>query len=199
MKKLLGLFTLLTSPLVFASQTVTLEDGRQVQLNNDFTWQYVVPVEATKTDEMAAVEETTQPVATIPVKKAKVAAIPLIEKAVGTIVTVGSDRATMQLSDSGVEVLLGAVSYEDGQLMIPTSITNQSSQSVILVEIEIQVSTTSGNVLSKESVKVWQSIKRMADTYLRPQQVEQGKTIELAIDQAEQYLVTAKVINLETR
>jgi hypothetical protein len=105
----------------------------------------------------------------------------------------------MQLSDSGVEVLLGAVSYQDGQLMIPTSVTNQSSQSVILVEIEIQVSTTSGDVLSKESVKVWQSIKRMADTYLRPQQVEQGKTIELAIDQAEQYLVTAKVINLETR
>ena len=127
------------------------------------------------------------------------AAIPLIEKAVGTIVTVGSDRATMQLSDSGVEVLLGVVSYQDGQLMIPTSVTNQSSQSVILVEIEIQVSTTSGDVLSKESVKVWQSIKRMADTYLRPQQVEQGKTIELAIDQAEQYLVTAKVINLETR
>ncbi|MGY3685479.1 DUF3157 family protein [Vibrio coralliilyticus] len=199
MKKLIGLFTLLTSSLVFASQTVTLEDGRQVQLNDDFTWQYVVPVEASKTDEMAAVEETTQPVATIPVKKAKVAAIPLIEKAVGTIVTVGSDRATMQLSDSGMEVLLGAVSYQDGQLMIPTSVTNQSSQSVILVEIEIQVSTTSGDVLSKESVKVWQSIKRMADTYLRPQQAEQGKTIELAIDQAEQYLVTAKVINLETR
>ncbi|MFN3019017.1 DUF3157 family protein [Vibrio coralliilyticus] len=199
MKKLIGLFTLLTSSLVFASQTVTLEDGRQVQLNDDFTWQYVVPVEASKTDEMAAVEETTQPAATIPVKKAKVAAIPLIEKAVGTIVTVGSDRATMQLSDSGVEVLLGAVSYQDGQLMIPTSVTNQSSQSVILVEIEIQVSTTSGDVLSKESVKVWQSIKRMADTYLRPQQVEQGKAIELAIDQAEQYLVTAKVINLETR
>ncbi|USD32605.1 MULTISPECIES: DUF3157 family protein [Vibrio] len=199
MKKLLGLFTLLTSPLVFASQTVTLEDGRQVQLNDDFTWQYVEPVEATKTNEMVMTPETTQPTATIPVKKVKVAAIPLIEKAVGTIVTVGSDRATMQLSDSGVEVLLGAVSYQDGQLMIPTSITNQSSQSVILVEIEIQVSTTSGNVLSKESVKVWQSIKRMADTYLRPQQVEQGKTIELAIDQAEQYLVTAKVINLETR
>ncbi|NOH64771.1 DUF3157 family protein [Vibrio sp. RE88] len=199
MNKLIGLFTLLTSSLVFASQTVTLEDGRQVQLNDDFTWQYVMPVEATKTDEMAVAEETVQPAATIPVKKPKVAAIPLIGKAVGTIVTVGSERATMQLSDSGVEVLLGAVSYQDGQLMIPTSVTNQSSQSVILVEIEIQVATTSGDVLSKESVKVWQSIKRMADTYLRPQQAEQGKTIELAIDQAEQYLVTAKVVNLETR
>lgn len=130
MKKLIGLFTLLTSSLVFASQTVTLEDGRQVQLNDDFTWQYVVLVEATKTDEIAVVEEAVQPATNIPVKKAKVAAIPLIEKAVGTIVTIGSDRATMQLSDSGVEVLLGAVSYQDGQLMIPTSVTNQSSQSV---------------------------------------------------------------------
>ncbi|KJY93953.1 ribonuclease [Vibrio neptunius] len=199
MNKLIGLFTLLTSSLVFASQTVTLEDGRQVQLNDDFTWQYVVPVETTKTNEIAAVKDTVQPAATIPIKKPKVATIPLIEKAVGTIATVGSDRATMQLSDSGVEVLLGAVSYENGQLIIPTSVTNQSSQSVILVEIEIQVSTTSGDVLSKKSVKVWQSIKRMADTYLRPQQVEQGKTIELAIDKAEQYLVTAKVVNLATR
>ncbi|MBN3494361.1 DUF3157 family protein [Vibrio neptunius] len=199
MNKLIGLFTLLTSSLVFASQTVTLEDGRQVQLNDDFTWQYVVQVETTKTDEIAVVKETVQPAATIPIKKPKVATIPLIEKAVGTIATVGSNRATMQLSDSGVEVLLGAVSYENGQLIIPTSVTNQSSQSVILVEIEIQVSTTSGDVLSKKSVKVWQSIKRMADTYLRPQQVEQGKTIELAIDKAEQYLVTAKVVNLATR
>ncbi|MDA0119999.1 DUF3157 family protein [Vibrio sp. T11.5] len=199
MNKLIGLFTLLTSSLVFASQTVTLEDGRQVQLNDDFTWQYVVPVETTKTNEIAVAKETVQPAANIPIKKPKMATIPLIEKAVGTIATVGSDRATMQLSDSGVEVLLGAVSYENGQLIIPTSVTNQSSQSVILVEIEIQVSTTSGDVLSKKSVKVWQSIKRMADTYLRPQQVEQGKTIELAIDKAEQYLVTAKVVNLATR
>mgnify|MGYP005736848711 FL=1 len=55
MNKLIGLFTLLTSSLVFASQTVTLEDGRQVQLNDDFTWQYVMPVEATKTDELSLI------------------------------------------------------------------------------------------------------------------------------------------------
>jgi hypothetical protein len=53
--------------------------------------------------------------------------------------------------------------------------------------------------LAKEKVTVWQSIKRMADTYLRPQQAEQGKTIKLAVPQSQQYQFSAKVVEVQTR
>jgi hypothetical protein len=105
----------------------------------------------------------------------------------------------MQLSDSGVDVLIGSARYEDGELILPTSVTNQSSQSVIQVEVEVQVFDMSGKPLAKESVTVWQSIKRMADTYLRPQQAEQGKAIKLAVPQSQQYQFSAEVLEVKTR
>jgi hypothetical protein len=105
----------------------------------------------------------------------------------------------MQLSDSGVDVLIGSACYEGGELVLPTSITNQSSQSVIQVEVEVQVFDMSGKQLAKESVTVWQSIKRIADTYLRPQQAEQGKVIKLAVPQSQQYQFSAEVLEVKTR
>ncbi|MDN3608594.1 DUF3157 family protein [Vibrio ostreicida] len=185
MNKIIGLACLLTSSVTLAQQTVTLDDGRQIQLNDDFTWSYLDAPKPTKD--------------LSPPENLLIAQIPIIEKTVGTIVTLGNRRATMQLSDSGVDVLLDAVQYDHGQLIIPTSVTNQSSQSVILVEVEIEVAKTSGERLAKRNIKIWQSIKRLAETYLRPQQAEIGTTIKLNVDLSEQYLITAKVINVETR
>ncbi len=95
--------------------------------------------------------------------------------------------------------MIGSASYEGGELIFPTSITNQSSQSVIQIEVEVQVFDMSGQALAKEKVIVWQSIKRMADTYLRPQQAEQGKAIRLALPQSQQYQLSAQVVAVESR
>ena len=67
------------------------------------------------------------------------------------------------------------------------------------VEVEVLVFDMSGQQLAKEKVTVWQSIKRMADTYLRPQQAEQGKSIKLAVPQSQQYQFSAKVLEVKTR
>ncbi|MDV6253753.1 DUF3157 family protein [Vibrio sp. EA2] len=197
MKTWMTLAALMATSSVYAAEIVTLADGRNVKLNDDFTWEYVVENTASKATTASASKTaiTTTEAVSAPV----IATIPVVTKTVGTTVTVNTKKPTMQLSDSGVDILIGSASYESGELIFPTSITNQSSQSVIQVEVEVQVFNMSGEALAKEKVTVWQSIKRMADTYLRPQQAEQGKTIKLALPQSQQYQFSAKVVEVQTR
>ncbi len=192
MKTWITLATLLASSSVYAAEVVTLADGREVKLNDDFTWEYVM-----KNAQKPVKKQT---VTTSPVKAAPaIASIPLVTKSVGTTIVVNAKKPTLQLSDSGVDVLIGSASYEGGNLILPTAITNQSSQSVIQIEVEVQVFDMSGKALTQEKIIVWQSIKRMADTYLRPQQAEQGKTIRLAVPKSQQYRFSAKVVEVQTR
>ncbi|MDK9755960.1 DUF3157 family protein [Vibrio sp. D173a] len=211
MKIWITLATLLASSSVYAAEVVKLADGREVKLNDDLTWEYVVKKDTPKATETtlekveaveaAAVVASTTAVEAVatPTPTTEIATIPVVNKKVGTTVVVNAKKPTMQLSDSGVDVLIGSASYENGELMFPTSITNQSSQSVIQVEVEVQVFDMTGKPLAKQSVTVWQSIKRMADTYLRPQQAEQGKAIKLAVPQSQQYQFSAEVLEVKTR
>ncbi|MGR5207995.1 MULTISPECIES: DUF3157 family protein [Vibrio] len=192
MKLWITLATLLAASSVYAEEVVKLADGREVKLNDDFTWEYVIKKATPK-----ATETTLEKVEAVAAPA--IAAIPVINKKVGTTVVVNAKKPTMQLSDSGVDILIGSASYEDGELALTTSITNQSSQSVIQVEVEVQVFDMSGKPLAKENVTVWQSIKRMADTYLRPQQAEQGKAIKLAVPQSQQYQFSAEILEVKTR
>ena len=211
MKTWITLATLLASSSAYAAEVVKLADGREVKLNDDFTWEYVVKkatpkatettLEKVEAVEAAAVVASTTAVEAVatPPPTTEIATIPVVNKKVGTTVVVNAKKPTMQLSDSGVDVLIGSASYENGELIFPTSITNQSSQSVIQVEVEVQVFDMTGKPLAKQSVTVWQSIKRMADTYLRPQQAEQGKAIKLAVPQSQQYQFSAEVLEVKTR
>ncbi|MGR5325214.1 DUF3157 family protein [Vibrio sp. DNB22_17_1] len=192
MKLWITLATLLAASSVYAEEVVKLADDREVKLNDDFTWEYVIKKATPK-----ATETTLEKVEAVAAPA--IAAIPVINKKVGTTVVVNAKKPTMQLSDSGVDILIGSASYEDGELALTTSITNQSSQSVIQVEVEVQVFDMSGKPLAKENVTVWQSIKRMADTYLRPQQAEQGKAIKLAVPQSQQYQFSAEILEVKTR
>lgn len=204
MKTWITLATLLATSSAYAAEVVKLADGREVKLNDDFTWEYVVKKAAPETTlekvevvEAAAVAASTTAVEAVTAPE--IATIPVVNKKVGTTIVVNAKKPTMQLSDSGVDVLIGSASYDDGELILPTSITNQSSQSVIQVEVEVQVFDMSGKLLVKDNITVWQSIKRMADTYLRPQQAEQGKAIKLAVPQSQQYQFSAEVLEVKTR
>lgn len=204
MKHWIALTGLIASTSTLAAQIVTLEDGRQVRLNDDFTWQYMVkdtaPTDATPMAAAAIATSASVAEATPAANLVTAKAIPLADRHVGTLVTPGADKPTLQLSDSGVNVLLGAAQYQDGQLVIPTSITNQQiSQSVILINLELVIADANGQVLTTETLPVWQSIKRMADTYLRPRQSADGRLIKLKVPQAEQYQISAKIVEVTTR
>lgn len=123
MKKLI-LAASIVSLSTWAGETLQLKDGRYIQLNDDFTWQYV-PQETQQTNELTPL-----------VLAAPVIAQPTLS---GVTITVGDHRPVLQLSDSGVDVVLSAPRYEHGQLKLSSAITNQSSQSVIAVRLAIRV------------------------------------------------------------
>ncbi len=96
-------------------------------------------------------------------------------------------------------MVLGAAYYQGDTLVIPTAITNQSSQSVIAVVLSITLYDKQGQPLLTQQLPIWQSIKRMADSYLRPQTQAQGKPITLQIDRQQGYQISANIERVEMR
>ncbi|MBF4335016.1 DUF3157 family protein [Vibrio anguillarum] len=169
----------MTASAASYAQVLTLEDGRQVKLNDDFTWQYVEP--------QSMSQETV------------IHAAPIAQKARATTFEMESEKPILQLSDSGVEVVLGAAYYQGDTLVIPAAITNQSSQSVIAVVLSITLYDEQGQPLLTQQLPIWQSIKRMADSYLRPQTQAQGKPITLQVDRQQGYQISANIERVEMR
>ncbi|ROQ65447.1 DUF3157 family protein [Vibrio crassostreae] len=191
MKSYLLIASALLSSSAFADQMVTLQDGKQVLLKDDFTWQYMAQKQA---EEVATTSEIAVPVAAVPV-----VAVPVTTNTRGTTIVVNNKKPSLQLSQSGVDVVLGASRYEGGKLIIPTAITNQGTQAVILVSLNISVFTAEGTLLAEEEVAVWKSIKRMADTYLRPKTGEEGKLIKLDLEQHPEYQIKAEITEVLAR
>ncbi|CAK3752806.1 DUF3157 family protein [Vibrio crassostreae] len=191
MKSYLLIASALLSSSAFADQMVTLQDGKQVLLKDDFTWQYMAQKQA---EEVATTSEIAVPVAAVPV-----VAAPVTTNTRGTTIVVNSKKPSLQLSQSGVDVVLGASRYEGGELIIPTAITNQGTQAVILVSLNISVFTAEGTLLAEEEVAVWKSIKRMADTYLRPKTGEEGKLIKIDLEQHPEYQIKAEITEVLAR
>lgn len=187
MRSYLLIASALLSGSAFADQLITLPDGKQVNLKDDFTWEYV----ATQAESEVTTSSTSA--------KPSIAAIPVATAVTGTTIKLDDTKPSLQLSKSGVDILLGAASYQDGELIIPTAITNQGTQPVIFVSLKVKVFSKEGELLAEQQVDTWKSIKRMAETYLRPQSSAEGKSIKLAIEKQDQYQLQAEVVEVLAR
>lgn len=187
MRSYLLMASALLSGTAFADQLFTLPDGKQVNLKDDFTWEYVT----TKVES----EVTTSGVPAKP----SIAAIPVATTVTSTTIKLNDTKPSLQLSKSGVDILLGTASYQDGKLVIPTAITNQGTQPIIIVSLKVKVLSTAGELLAEQQIDTWKSIKRMAETYLRPQSSAEGKSIKLAVEKQDQYQLQAEVIEVLAR
>lgn len=185
-----------------ADQVVTLEDGRKVILHDDFTWQYLAP-------EPAKADKATKP--QVPVAATAIPALPKAEDppkakgmpkkpmSSGVIVRPGEAKDVMQLSDYGLDALLGRARYEGGELIIPTSITNQGREAIIQVDVSVTVMDEFGQVLGRDTLPLWRSIKRIADTYLRPGASNKGLDLRMEVEQREVYQLKVEIAEVETR
>ncbi|MGF1752280.1 DUF3157 family protein [Vibrio makurazakiensis] len=175
--------TLLTCALftlpALADQTITLEDGKEIRLKDDFTWEYISNQNDASKDEFQSV--------------------PVAKSTKGTTITIGDNKPSLQLSKSGIDILIGAGLYENGNLTLPVSITNQSSQAIVLVTLKVAVHSLSGELLYQDTINTWQSIKRLADTYLRPQTSAEGKPLSVEVEQYPQYQLTVEVTEVTAR
>ncbi|PSU72956.1 DUF3157 domain-containing protein [Photobacterium phosphoreum] len=176
-----------------ADQTITLKDGRQVILYDNFTWQYKAQTNHPTTS------PTLKTTTAIPVIATSAMAIPVISALKGVAVEIGSKKAIQQLSNSGIDVLLTAAHYENGTLIIPTMMTNQSSKSVVNVTMKVRLSNSDGQTIATDEFTVWRSINRMPDTYFRPKTQHQGKPITFDVPKAERYFIDAEITDVDMR
>ncbi|PSW27950.1 DUF3157 domain-containing protein [Photobacterium phosphoreum] len=186
--------TLIASSSAWAAdQTITLKDGRQVILHDNFTWQYKAQTNHPTTS------PTLKTTTAIPVIATSAMAIPVISASKGVAVEIGSKKAIQQLSNSGIDVLLTAAHYENGTLIIPTMMTNQSSKSVVNVTMKVRLSNSDGQTIATDEFTVWRSINRMPDTYFRPKTQHQGKPITFDVPKAERYFIDAEITDVDMR
>ncbi|MCD9551466.1 DUF3157 family protein [Photobacterium carnosum] len=178
-----------------ADQTVTLNDGRQVVLHDNFTWQYKAQTNNSATSPTLKTTTATA----IPVVATSAVAIPIISAPKGVEIELGTTKAIQQLSDSGMDVLLTAAHYENGTLIIPTMMTNQSSKSVVNVTMKVRLSNSNGQTIATDEFTVWRSINRMPDTYFRPKTQHQGKPITFDVPKAERYFIDAEITDVDMR
>ncbi|MEZ9785420.1 DUF3157 family protein [Vibrio breoganii] len=187
---------LLVSNVYAGQQVVQLEDGRQAVLNDDFTWKYL---------DVSANEKVTKPASvvssdlstTAPMATSVAASTSLVAGA--SIVVLDGDNTQVAVEHSGVEINLVGTQWNDGYLVIDTEITNNGLQPVIKADLKIDVYDLQGNLLASEEHAAFRSIKRMADTYLRPQQTKQGSTIKIELPQQEQYQILSEISELDHR
>ena len=193
-----------------APQVATLEDGRQVILHDDFTWQYVVPVEQRKHQPaVPSLESPATPVATL-AKPSAVATAPVAATQVlttpkastqakvrGVYFVPGEHKDIQQLNRMGVDVVLHSADYHNGRLEIPTSLTNQSTKSVVLVEMSVIIRNEQGRELARLKDKIWTSVKRMPETYFRPDTHQQGRALKVSVPEAKGYFIEAEIIEVE--
>ncbi|MGF1874506.1 DUF3157 family protein [Photobacterium frigidiphilum] len=206
MSQLCGLLIALTvtNSAWAADKVVMLEDGRQVVLHDDFTWEYqaiktvVLPVEVKSTPikTISAVPATSS-ITKSPVAIPVVSAIPLTRTPKGARIELGASKNIQQLSNSGVDVLLTAAEYDDGVLVIPTMMTNQSLQSVVTVIVKVSLSDEKGNQIGSEEAKIWSSIKRLPDTYFRPKTQQKGNPITFSVPKNSVYFINAEIVEVE--
>ncbi|MBA2082529.1 DUF3157 family protein [Aeromonas veronii] len=131
---------------------VTLPDGRQVQLNDDFTWEYLVvkPVEP--------VQGVAAPVLTDQAK--------------------ANPELLAQMARDGVVVKLDKIEGSD-PLVLTFMVSNTGTRNVVGVRGMVTLFSADGVQLSRQEARFWVAENRLPETYLRKGQARPSLALEI--------------------
>ncbi|WP_017221321.1 DUF3157 family protein [Moritella dasanensis] len=163
---------------------IVLEDGTEVVLNDDFTWQYVL-LNQPKTDANTATKTKTASLA------------PQLTPAA----MANTALMTTHVSQ-GVRVTFKSASWDDSELGLNFDITNNSPLTVLKVTIAATLFDDSGNKMTTSEFDVWQAQNRLPETYLRKGQQRVSRTFKLDDINASQWqkqFISFTIIAVETR
>lgn len=195
---------LLTSSVMAADvANITLENGAQVRLKDDFTWEYVITETKAAPNALAA--------AAVASASSNVASVP---SAAVTTQTVAAPVTTLTATAITQPELLGStakdgikVSFAEGQwkgdkLGLSFDLASTSNEHVTLVEVEASFFTDNGTLLKTEKLEVWEAIFRMPETYLRKGEQRKSSVIWVeGIDKAQwqKQLINLKITEINSR
>ncbi|MFV0597532.1 DUF3157 family protein [Shewanella sp.] len=193
---------LLLSSSVMAADvaTITLENGAQVRLKDDFTWEYIIT--ETKVAEVPAVATVAAPSAAVTSTAAATAvatSTPAIEAATPVTTLTANAIARPELLGStakdGIKVTFNESQWKGDKLGLTFELTSTSGEHVTLVEVEASFFADDGTLLKTEKLEVWEAIFRMPETYLR--KGEQRKSPVIWVEGVDKSRWQKQMINLK--
>ncbi|QQX80215.1 DUF3157 family protein [Shewanella sp. KX20019] len=209
----IALFSLSIPAFADEVARVTLENGATVKLNDDFTWEYVILE--------SQVQDSTATAVTLPATVAATSAEVATDAstatnttpAVATTLPANADNLTSSAiaqaallkstGKSGVKVsFLNEQWDDDGRLGLTFELSSNSSEHYVMIELEISLFADSGALIKRETVKVWQAVFRMPDTYLRKGQTRESRVLWIEdIDKAQwtKQLMSLKMKEMDSR
>ena len=182
---------------------ITLENGAQVRLKDDFTWEYVITETKAAPNALAATAVASA--------SSNVASVP---SAAVTTQTVAAPVTTLTATAITQPELLGStakdgikVSFAEGQwkgdkLGLSFDLASTSNEHVTLVEVEASFFADNGTLLKTEKLEVWEAIFRMPETYLRKGEQRKSSVIWVeGIDKAQwqKQLINLKITEINSR
>ncbi|EGM68119.1 DUF3157 family protein [Shewanella sp. HN-41] len=200
-----SLLLLSSSAIAADVATITLENGAQVRLKDDFTWEYVV----TETKAAAAVltPQAVAPAVNAPVVATSAA---VAETAVATTAPVTTLTANAiarpellgSTAKDGIKVSFTDSQWKGDKLGLSFELASTSGEHVTLVEVEASFFADDGTLLKTEKLEVWEAIFRMPETYLRKGEQRKSPVIWVeGIDKSQwqKQLINLKITEINSR
>ncbi|PIW63092.1 DUF3157 family protein [Shewanella sp. CG12_big_fil_rev_8_21_14_0_65_47_15] len=184
---------------------VTLENGAQVRLKDDFTWEYIV----TETKAAAAVLTTqaVAPAVNAPVVATSAAVTAATVATAAPITTLTANAITRpellgSTAKDGIKVSFTDSQWKGDKLGLSFELASTSGEHVTLVEVEASFFGDDGTLLKTEKLEVWEAIFRMPETYLRKGEQRKSPVIWVeGIDknQWQKQLINLKITEINSR
>ncbi|WP_421350977.1 DUF3157 family protein [Aeromonas veronii] len=143
---------------------VTLPDGRQVQLNDDFTWEYLVVKPAEPVQGVAA--------------DGKAGPVVVVAAPVLTDQAKANPELLAQMARDGVVVKLDKIEGSD-PLVLTFMVSNTGTRNVVGVRGMVTLFSADGVQLSRQEARFWVAENRLPETYLRKGQARPSLALEI--------------------
>ncbi|GGQ29750.1 DUF3157 family protein [Shewanella litoralis] len=216
---------LLLAPAAMAADVavITLENGANVRLKDDFTWEYIItetvaqPVQAAKADITEQANGVTPP-AIAPAESVAAVTTPAAAQTVAmpTAPTVNTQVATTRLTAAalaqpellgstakdGIKITLADTQWKDNELGLVFDFDSTSDEHVTVVNVEASFFNDQGGLIKTETLEAWEAIFRMPETYLRKGQHRQSPVLwveGINQQQWQQQLISLKIVEIESR
>ncbi len=191
---------LLLSSSVMAADvaTITLENGAQVRLKDDFTWEYIIT--ETKVAAAPAVATVAAPSSTVTTAAAAVASSTSAVEATQPVTTLTANAIARpeilgSTAKDGIKVTFSESQWKQDKLGLTFELASTSGEHVTLVEVEASFFADDGTLLKTEKLEVWEAIFRMPETYLR--KGEQRKSPVIWVEGVDKNRWQKQLLNLK--
>ncbi|BDQ64285.1 hypothetical protein SXM_0141 [Shewanella xiamenensis] len=191
---------LLLSSSVMAADvaTITLENGAQVRLKDDFTWEYIIT--ETKAAKAPAVATVAAPSSTVTTAAAAVASSTSAVEATQPVTTLTANAIARpeilgSTAKDGIKVTFSESQWKQDKLGLTFELASTSGEHVTLVEVEASFFADDGTLLKTEKLEVWEAIFRMPETYLR--KGEQRKSPVIWVEGVDKNRWQKQLLNLK--